>query len=486
MLEMERYLLLPVMLIAVLSGAVFGQDAQSRHEAITDQSSIEDQLSIEGLIAQSRLAAPELGVDVLLRISKSNKIKDIERKKALLEEAYRAVSNVKNRVRRKIVPFASISVDTHPGYMSYAYDLKLDALSLKSRIIREMLVLDKDRARQMIFDLNGTLGLKPLNCEDALVYEVTDIYRTVAAVGKQAFTRSEIEEGLRALFISNWIEKIESPSQVGPVLSMIAEFPDFAFERSMLYTSVSNAIRRDFKDDRSFTYALDREQVNSMIVRLTSGVEELPKIELLSAYRQFISKNIAAARCRDNEIRDEENIPRFIQEANKLFIDKPFTFEDIASNDLLESPKISHYWQSEKARRISRELRDIRVAQKDLGKDDSIMTEEDWGARVRKLLENLNGWNAENEETDSEVFNQKCVIYRVLVGMIPDGNLKRNVLQDFVRFLHSSKMQRENFIEWFLHVNRVANDDPTSFFDLITAFPNPNFSAVAALKIEKL
>ena len=195
MLEMERYLLLPVMLIAVLSGAVFGQDAQSRHEAVTDQSSIEDQLSIEGLIAQSRLAAPELGVDVLLRISKSNKIKDIERKKALLEEAYRVVSNVKNRIRRKIVPFASISVDTHPGYMSYAYDLKLDAVSLKSRIIREMLVLDKDRARQMIFDLNGTLGLKPLNCEDALVYEVTDIYRTVAAVGKQTFTRSETEEG---------------------------------------------------------------------------------------------------------------------------------------------------------------------------------------------------------------------------------------------------------------------------------------------------
>src|SRR5438105_3044075 len=93
---------------------------------------------IVALLNDARLAAPELGVDAFLKVVESKKITDPIWRKEIIEEAMRMTDYVKYPVRKTVVWLSGVPVDTQAGYMSYAYDQKLDALSLKARAINDL------------------------------------------------------------------------------------------------------------------------------------------------------------------------------------------------------------------------------------------------------------------------------------------------------------------------------------------------------------
>jgi hypothetical protein len=439
---------------------------------------------ISALLSSARITAPELAADTLLKVSKSKQVTDSEWRREILEEAYRMAGDARNPVKKKSIPLKGVPVDTHAGYLSYAYDLELDTLSLRSRVIRQMLALDIARSRQMLFEINGRLGLQGLKCEEGLVYEVSDIYGAVVAVANAAFSGIEIEEGMRALFIAPWFENIESPSQIDPALDLLTEFWGIPIERQILTTALSRAITRNFNDDRSFTYAAERDGLNSKIYRLTTGTDDPSKAHLRSAYREFLIKNLQAPRCKDNEIAHEEQLPPFLATANRMFEDKPIKYEDIETSELLGIPNVVHYWQSANSKRLSRELRALELDTEGRTATDEEKERDEWQGRVRTLLDNLDSWSAEGNETQSEVFNQKCVLYRTLVARVPAGRTKTDVFRSYMRFLHSAPMQKENFIEWFLHVRHLAGNEPRLFDDLTSEFPNPHFRLIVELRTE--
>lgn len=460
---------------------VDGIRAQKSNVDPTDGMS-KSEIAINDLITQARMSSPELGADALLRIAKSGRIRNLNRRVELLEEVYRLSDNTRNRVPMVAVPIEGVSVDTQYGYLSSAYKLKLDGLSLKSRILREMVNIDKARARQIASDLNGKLELEPLKCEAALVYDVPDIYAAVAVVAKAAFTKKQVEDGSRAMFIASWFENIESPSQIGPALDLLAGFQESRLERQIITNAISRAISKNFNDDRSFTYAVDRERIGSKVYRLTTGIDDPIKSELRSAYREFLIKNLRTSRCKDNEIANEDRIPIFVKEANRMFADKPLTFENIVHTDLSEGPAIVHYWQSGDSRRLSRALRELYKSE-----DGSAITKEnkanpEWQSKVRTFLENLDSWTAQDSETESGVFNQKCVLYRSVVKMVPEGGIRKSVVRSYLRFLSRAPMQEENFIEWFLHVSHLAAEEPELFNELSGESPNPHFRLMNDLR----
>ncbi len=129
----------------------------------TAQPKAERPLEIIRLLNDSRTAPPELGIDALIGIADSKKVvNDRAWRLSILEEAYRRTADVKYRVRRKLIPFDGVSVDTQPNYLSYVFDLKLDELSLKGRIIKLIASQSPERAKQLLFQIGGRLELKPL------------------------------------------------------------------------------------------------------------------------------------------------------------------------------------------------------------------------------------------------------------------------------------------------------------------------------------
>src|ERR1700694_1016206 len=83
----------------------------------------------QSIVELAHAAPPEFAADALLRVVESDKIANRDSKRDLVAQAFRLAGMAKFQVRMRGV--AGTMVDTRSGYLSRAYDLKLDALSLE-------------------------------------------------------------------------------------------------------------------------------------------------------------------------------------------------------------------------------------------------------------------------------------------------------------------------------------------------------------------
>ena len=217
---------------------------------------------------------------------------------------------------------------------------KLDRLSLEGRVIALLLETEPARAKQMIFQMRGDLELKPRSCEDALTYAPDDMYSVVAQVAKATFTEQQIADGQRALFVAPWIENIQSPRQISPALDLVQQLQGSAVERQILFNAAAGAIDRNFKDDRSFTYAW--EGITARTGKLIAGESDPLKSSIRNAFRGMLIKNLSGTRCSDNAIKKDDPLPDYIEEANKLFPEKPLAIEDVVTSDVAGTAKLTH------------------------------------------------------------------------------------------------------------------------------------------------
>jgi len=142
----------------------------------------------QSLAELARGAPPEFTAVALLRMVEQGKPDDRDARRDLIEEAFRAAAAAGFPVRMQGLP--GILNDTASGSLSRAYALKLDALSLESRAVRDMLPLDPANARKLFGDI-ARPTLASLTCDDALVYDLSDFYLALSAVVNSTFTQKE-------------------------------------------------------------------------------------------------------------------------------------------------------------------------------------------------------------------------------------------------------------------------------------------------------
>jgi hypothetical protein len=440
---------------------------------------------IVSLLSNAQLAAPELAADTFLKVAASKRVAEEAWQKEILEEASRSISQVKYPVRKQIALFG-VQIDSVTGYMTYAYDQKLDAISLKSRLIKQWLSVDKERARQIVFEIGGNLDLKPLTCEDSLVYDVEDIYAAVGDVAKIAFSKKEIDEGVRSLYLLPWIENIQSPAQLGPALKLVRSLAGPSSERQILVNAFLRVINRNFHDDRSFSWALAGDRILSDIFSYASFYSVNEKVDIRPTVREFLAKNLIADRCLDNKSDYSKigELPALVRSTNE-YLDgdlKPFISEDFSSVEYKGVPEMRYYLRSKMAVKFDRTFRPARDIKNAPDKKGDLTAQEDWKSKVAQMLEDLNSWNESDEETEIEVFNQKCVAFGFLIRETSEGPLKTHVARNYIRFLAGSSVQRTSFIEWLFYVRGFALNESKLFEQMAAENPNPNFKAIIEVR----
>lgn len=467
-----------ILSLQIVCCVAIGVAAQKANKEPSPTPTPERPRAIVALLNDARLAAPELGVDTFLKVVESKKISDQVWRREILDEAMRMADEVKYPVRRSRAYYGTGIVDTVSGYLTNAHDQSLDTLSLKARIIKAWLADDKVLARQILFQMGGDLKLKPLRCEDAMGYMVDEIYTTVGAVGKGAFSPKEIADGVRGLFVLPWIENIESPSQIMPVVDLLTGLQSPAVERRLLANAFERAISRNFGDDRSFSHAFYRDgyKVGSFIVAADDPTS------LTSAWREFLAKNSGGPRCLDSKPKKGQ-LPQPISDFNPMFPEKSrFSEDDFGSVEYSGIPQDKLYLNSEMHKKISMLFKTAREKKNLPENNNDKAAQLEWQLKVTDILDALDSWKASAEETDSEVFNQKTVFYRVMIPEVADTELKVVVTRSFMRYLAGSPMQKDSFIEWIYHARWVAAKYPELFKGLEEDFPNPNFKVMLEAK----
>ncbi len=433
---------------------------------------------IVALLNDARIAAPELAVDTLLRVIESKKVKEAEWRRELLDEAWRLSDDVKYPVRKKRAYWGTMIVDTVSGYMSYAYDQKLDSLSLKARIIKNWLRDDKFRARQLAFQIGGDLKLKPIRCDQALSYVVDDIYESVGAIGKDAFSQKEIADGSRGLFILPWVENIESPTQIGAVMEMLAGLRSPPVERQLLTAALERSINRNFKDDRSFGFGLLSDpHLRSKFIRQLDD-----PAGFISAWREFLKKNLVEPRCFDSRL-EKGNLPWFVTEYNALVAeDKRITVEDIGEVEYKGEPADKIYVDSEMYKKVSLLLKTAREKKNLPENREDKAAQLEWQIKITEVLDLLDSWKVTDDEPEIEVFNQKTIWYQALIREIAEPEIQATAMRAYMRYLSGSPIQKNSFIEWFFHARWAVEKYPDLFKEMVEEFPNSNFKAMVATR----
>src|SRR5437588_5061647 len=277
-----------------------GQTEQSdRSKSKQDDVQQERPLDIVLFINDVRSAQPEFAADLLIRIAGSDKVADAAWKAELIEEAFRLASSVQQPLKR--APLPSRPTDTRTGFLASAFALGLDGLSLQCRAANAMLSIDKRKARELFAEI-GRPKLEPVNCEDALVYDLSDFYVTLKRIAETAFSPAEIKRNEPEHFVESYISQIVSPTELAPAMDLIASIKSSSSQYESLVYVFARTLSSISGDDRSFTQSLyytDRSVKNLITQLLQRG---LSTWEIIRAYRTYLVRHFSTIRCADSDL----------------------------------------------------------------------------------------------------------------------------------------------------------------------------------------
>lgn len=479
-----------IAIIVLLSSSLF---SEGQKKSPSDKKLIGDKptanakrsLELENLINDARSLPAEFAADILVRVAASNI--DAKWKQEILPEAFALTANVQNKLRLKAKP--GTPVDTRVNYRSYAFDLKLDALSLRGKIISEMAVIDKAQALRMLGQISPSFPFDALSCSDQMVYEIGDFYTMLETVTRAVHDEREIQQGERFQFLLPYVEGITSPAQIAPVSRMIRSLHLTNKELFILSDAFAGALKQIAADDRSFTAALTQDRTATYVFELIQEVKKEGGAanEVANAFRNYVSRHLSGVRCEDNVKEPATELPRHIKEMNYYFSHTPFTLEDLRPSKVEKHSAISEYFETKEAIKLSNDFKDLR------GYDDEPDTKESetssvWQERMLNYLRQLEDWDGRGESSEMDYFHQKCVLYFALAKLVTGGPMVERVMTSYINFLYQPTILKESRIEWQLHARELLGlvqaregAERAKLLDLLVYSKNPILQMQARL-----
>jgi hypothetical protein len=442
---------LGILVLVIAIGTPWSPGTQEKQQITTQRT-----IQLDTLLASISSAPPEVSADVWIRLANSKLIDTKQKKMELLESAFDRSSEVQKKLKLRLLGGIT---DTPSGYLSAAYDLKLDALSLKLRVVQAMLSLDAQRARVMFAEIPKE-KLPALNCNESLGYDLSDFYGTLRQIQQQSFSSEEKLQKKDLVLVQSYVGDLVSPAQVGPVLSLVTDSDFHPEDLALLTENLSSALKKIPDDPRSFAVSMKHDNVPHVFTVLidTLNKKNVPTQELLKSFRSYLIRELSSAQCSDVSQKpgEQPKSKSYIDYLNKWLTD-PIRDEEIKPARVESAAVAVQFWSSMESRRLLREAKALRF-----GTTESPLTLEErstseWQQNMVQLLADLEKWEGASEPSESVFFHEKCNLFGALFQLAPDRTLRSRVLLSFANYLRSAGLQRENRMRWLLHANEIRN-----------------------------
>jgi hypothetical protein len=398
----------------------------------------------QSLAELARGAPPEFTAYGLLRIVEQGHLADRDARRDLIEEAFQSAAAAKFPVRMFGLP--GTTSDTASGSLSRAYALKLDALSLESRAVRDMLPLNAAQARKLFGEIPRPM-LGSLTCDDALFYDLSDYYQALSAVVQSTFTKNELIKNEHVTFLNDYMEQASSPGEVAPMAQVIQSAGVTAQQRQSLLAALGGVLENMQTDNRSFSASLP-------------ALNSLSFPEMQGSLEKFRQKNHGCQA-------DTADAPT---------AKKPST------------PKLDPYWQSAISQQLLDAGKKLRFTPTGTLLSESDRSTLQWQQQVAEYLNQLAGWTPDQENSEADYYHEKCAALTALIELVPPGPLNDKVLADYVDFVGNSNLYQQNPAEWFQEpqglLDRLLPNIPThaKILDAYQRSGNPVLTLEVALE----
>lgn len=457
------------LILVVGIGCVFGQTEavtqkpsdvkKKQSEAENEKQALRD-LEIQNLVLTAKSQPIEIYADIWFGDLGTKLVNDPKKRREIVEDLFRRASEAKEPFKLKL---REGLMDTRSGYRSLAFDLDLDRLSIQLHAVKLMLALDRPKARELFREIPD-IKLKPLSCEDDLDYEISEFYEVLKNIVEQTFDAEAKRRGEAFYFAASYIDAIDSPSQVRPVINLLTTLKTTPAEFRILLESFTSALRKISVDPRSFALSLKYNDITSRIkLSLLENIRAkgLEPNELLKAYRNYLAKHLSTSQCADSLMTGTKEKPNpIVGFANTLF-ESPLTEDEIKPENIEQRAKTFAYWRSPKAAKLLIDVKKLRFGNKKTALTLEERTNQIWQQTLMKFLEQMDDWKPEDEETEADYLHQRCVLYDSLLQITPSSEIQANILQNYALFLRDTKMQKESPVQWLYYVKYLLKTGKT-------------------------
>lgn len=438
------------------AGAGHDKAAKAKHRPKVAGTTRQSEGDIGMLLGRFGGIPAEFQADLLLKSVESGRASLREEKILLIERAFSLARETQYRAAMR--PVSGTLIDSRAGYLGYAYQEGLDALSLQSRAIRAALPVDKRLARRLISELPGDLYLQGKGCASALVYDPGEFYDTLREVLRIGFTRRERLEGEHVYLLGGFVDSPVDHAQVVPLAGILAGSTISPAELQGLVRRFGKAILQIPANDRSFAEAmLSGAPVRAFAeLRDVCAIRKIPTADLVRSAREYVLKNLNATRCSDNRAAPQKAIPAFVRVANAdLFRASPITADDITLGMTDGAAADVPYFESARSQQLmglwGALKRDSRIAGAQTAEDVPSV----WWGEFDRFYEQFLTYSAADEQDPRALFHQKAVLWRGMIDFLPVGIRRDGVVGDYVKHLTTTRIKREHPAEWFTHARHA-------------------------------
>jgi len=397
---------------------------------------------------------PELGADVLIRAAGALVV-DADRAR-LLAKAFVLASRAQELYGR--VSRAPQLRESRARYVALSTKMGVNRLALQCRVIRAILPIDPSTARQLLEQLEMP-ALPPVACGDPLIPDISEYYDTARLV----LAKSGLGDG-RTAFLNRLIENIQSPLQLAPVARLLAQSELSGAELKRLVDNYAYALREMRGGDPAFRYAVVSQHLVTEVEALARRCQPDSDLTgaLLLALRGFVTSHLSGPACHDSFLPEAR---REIQAAvvepynNRLRLPGELTRDGLpvlemdemwpsdADNARLE---VQAFWQDNEAQALWSQ-----VAERAADGGDSAEPKLD----PAEVAHQVGVWQRPEAMAEEDFFHQKLLLYERLVGTLPAGASRQEVVRMCIAFLGDSPVQGRAPAEWLWHVAALMRDD---------------------------
>jgi hypothetical protein len=425
--------------------------ANSRKAAVEAETRSADSLKIENLILLANAAPPEVAADLLLTVVATQTALTKVRRQELIEEAFRFAGNAREPVKRKSW---SPIVDTRSGLKHAAFELELDKLSLQTKAVMQMMALDKTRARAMFADI--TLPKLPeLTCEDSLSYDVESYYHTAVAVSENCFNENERKAEAHIQFLSERLGNIKAVPHVAAAAKALIEAKVSADEFTLLVNTFVDVLGHLSTEARSFAFAIGTDRLIFSLSRLVQKLKEQdrPTVDLSRAIRSFLVKQFSGEVCIDAPWLEGRavKLPDQLKYLNGEFA-QPIVTDDIRPLSFGAAAKDRQFWTMPREKQLLMLAKDLRFGGTETQLTLAERQTDEWRKKLNDYLDVIDQWQPESEVSAEDYFQEKCILYSVLVELCPDDAQRDVVLRAYAAYLREQNREYKGRIEWILPV----------------------------------
>lgn len=399
---------------------------------------------------------PEFAAHAILRMVSSGKIQDKETRRALCIRAFETAANAHERAMRQAIP--GLGGDSAAASLDRAYRLRLDMVSLQSRAVTLLLHDDKGKAREL-FEQIPRPNIPVLTCADALAYDVSDYAAALHAIVESGFTPAERAKEDHVALILTYLSGITSPSQLVPAARLILDSSALtAPQRDLLINRFNGLMEGMSADPRAFAAAAP-----SLRAILTPAMQV--------SFEKLAARTRSAPACGD----PNPQAPKVVVGA--------------AAAPGLPMPDTQPFWQSNGSKAMLAQARKVRFGDNNRTWTDADRETLDWKDRYHEFIGTLASWNPDPDEPPAVYFHERVILYEGLMDVAPGAAARQSLLEDFISFLNSSSLQRDNPPEWFSVIpemwHRIPFHDPAerqACADALARSGNPVVSLYLALE----